>query len=234
MRLHFDKSETSIRLHSAFQDSSKIHKKRSEIVLASVRGEVATVAGGLSRWRLSNDLLVGLHAVGGKWWMIELRGRHAHLHHCLLLRKGWLAFLICPVAANLACAQPFSIHGSDGFVCVFSLAVGNKSIASGATSLHIPHDASFGDFSENGKCSGQCFIVDFVGQVANKDVEMVRSILLVRIVWMICPVDSNFLFQLVDVDEHQTATPTLPKTFRPLSVDMAFSAAAGSSYSTKP
>ena len=101
--------------------------------------------------------------------------------------------MVGPVAADGARTKPLPVHGAQCFIGVATLAECDKSIATRSTSLHVPHDTSFGDRTESAKGLEQDLIVDLVGQIANKNMEVVRSVLLGDGIGLISPVDANFL-----------------------------------------
>ena len=55
---------------------------------------------------------------------------------------------------------------------------------------------------------GQDFVVDFITQVADEDMEVARSILLAGAVGLVCPVDTYFLRQLDTVRRYHEQKKT--------------------------
>lgn len=101
--------------------------------------------------------------------------------------------MVGPVAANGTRTQPFTIHGFDGFFGVCTLAEGNEAIATGATRFHIPHYTGFRNGTKSREGLQQDLIVDFVAQVTNKDMEVVRGVLFVGIAGLVGPVYTDLL-----------------------------------------
>ncbi len=113
--------------------------------------------------------------------------------HGLLLRDRRLSFLVGPVAANSSRAKPFAVHGAERTIGISTITECHKAIATGPARLHVPHDTSFRYGAKGGKCLEENLIVDFVGQVADEDVEVTGGIFLGGVVGLVCPVDTNFL-----------------------------------------
>lgn len=87
MRIHLDECETTISLEARLDNVTEVLEERNEVVLGSVRGEVADVACGLPSGSLLDNHVVALDAVG--WEVVvtkRSRGSHAHGRHGLLLR----------------------------------------------------------------------------------------------------------------------------------------------------
>lgn len=85
MRVHLDKSETPISLHTGLDDIAKVLEQRNEVVLGGVRGEVANITCRLPLGSLVDNHVVTLNTVGREMVMTEGVGRHAHGCHGLLL-----------------------------------------------------------------------------------------------------------------------------------------------------
>lgn len=181
--IHLDESEPPIRLEASLDNISEVLEEWDQVILGGIRSQITDVASCLPCWGLLNNHIVALNSMGGKVMVAEGSGRsHAHCRHCLLLRDGWLSLLIRPVASNSARPKPFAIHRTKCLLCILTLAEGNKSISSGAPSLHIPHDASLRHRAKGGESLEEDFIIDLVREIANEDVEVVGSVLLVRCV----------------------------------------------------
>lgn len=194
MRIHFDKGKATIRLQAGLKDITKILEERNKIVLRRVGSQVAHIACGLPLRRLLDDHVVALDTVCGEVVVAERRGRgDSHGSHRLLLRDGRLSLLVGPVAADGARTKPFAVHRAQRFVGIPTVTEGNKSISTRASSFHIPHHASLRYRTKRRESLEQHFIIHFVAQVTNKDMEMVRSILLVRAVGLVRPVDTDLL-----------------------------------------
>lgn len=118
---------------------------------------------------------------------------HAHLDHGLLLGERGLTLLVGPIAADGTRAEPFAIHGAEGLVGIAAISKGDETVAARATSLHVPHDAGLGDAAKCRKGLEEDLIVDLVGKVADKDVEVVGRVFLVVVVGLVSPVDADFL-----------------------------------------
>ena len=79
MCVHFDKSETSVRLETRLGDESKVLEEWNEIILSRVRGEVADIACCLPLRSLSNNHLVAVHPMSGKM-VVPIRSGRGHAH----------------------------------------------------------------------------------------------------------------------------------------------------------
>ena len=90
-----------------------------------------------------------------------------------------MTFLICPVASDSTRSKPFTIHGGQGLFCIRTFAERNKSITTGATSLHVPHNTSFGDTPKGRESLEKDFVVDFIAKVPDKDMKVVGGIFFV-------------------------------------------------------
>ena len=129
--VHLDKGESAISLKSSLYDVSKVLEQRYKVVLRSVRGEIANVAGCLPRGCLLHNHVVALDTVGWEMVMTKRRcRRHAHCTHLLLLGDGRLTLLICPITTNRTRSKPLPIHRTQRLLCVLTLPEGNKTIAS--------------------------------------------------------------------------------------------------------
>lgn len=194
MGIHLDKCKTAIGLETGLRDVAEVREERYEITLSSIRSEVAHIAGGLPLRSLLDNHIVTTSSVSREVMVTHRRcRRHSHGGHGLLLGDGWLTLLIGPVATNGARSKPFPIHGAERLLGIAALAESDESVTTRAASLHIPHHARFGNRTESGESLKEDFIVDFVAKITNEDMEMVRSILLVGVVGLIGPIDTNFL-----------------------------------------
>jgi len=194
MRVHFDECEPAVCLESRFDHKAKVLEQGNHVVGRRVRGQIANIAGGLPRGGLADHDIVRVRAVRWELVMAERRrGCHAHGLHRLLLSDRGLTLLVSPVAANRSRAEPFSIHRAERLFGVWPIPEGNKAVTTRAASFHVPHDTSFRDSSKGRKSLQQDLVVYFVGQIADKDVEVARRVLLAGSVRLVGPVDSNFL-----------------------------------------
>lgn len=194
MRVHFDKRESTVGLQTGLNHVAEVLEEWDEIGLRGVRGQVTHIARGLPLWGLLDDHVVALDAVGREMVMTEGRGRrHPHGGHGLLLGNGRLTLLVGPVATNSAGAEPLPIHRTQSLVGVRALAESNKAIATGPASLHIPHNTSLGYRAKGRESLEKHLIVDFIAQISDENVEVVRRILLVCAVRLVGPVHTNFL-----------------------------------------
>jgi hypothetical protein len=180
VRVHLDESETAVRLEARLGNVAKVLEQRDQVVLSGVRGEVADVAGSLPLRSLCEDSVVRLDALSGELVVLAkgTRRGNTHLGHSLLLGERRLALLVGPVAADGARAQPLAVHRGQGLVGLGAVAEGNKAVATRAAGLHVPHDAGLGYTAKGGEGLEEHFVVDFVGEIANKDVEVARGVLL--------------------------------------------------------
>jgi hypothetical protein len=195
--VHLNESKATVRLEASLGNISEVLEKRNKVVLGSVRGQVANVAGGLPRGSLLDNHLVGVRALGGEAVVTERSGRgHAHLGHGLLLRVRRLALLVGPVAADGARTEPLAVHVGQSLFGIATVTESDETVATRATSLHVPHNAGLGHGAKGGESLEKDLIVDFVGEIADKDVEVVRGVLLGDGVRLVSPVDANLL--LVD------------------------------------
>ena len=192
--IHLDESKTAVGLEASFRHVAEVLEQRNEIGLGGVRSEVTNVAGGLPLRGLLHDHVVALHTVSGEVVMSERSGRrHAHGGHSLLLRDGGLSFLVGPVAADGTRPEPFAVHGAERPLGISAVAESDEPIAARSARLHIPHDAGLGDLSKGRESLEEYLVIDFVGQIADEDVEVVRGVFLGRVVGLVSPVDADFL-----------------------------------------
>lgn len=194
MGVHLDEGEATVRLEASLGDIAEVLEKRNKVVLSGVWSQVANVASSLPCRGLLDDHLVRVGTLGGEAVVAEGSGRsHAHLGHGLLLRVRRLTLLVGPVAADSAGTKPLAVHVGESLLSIAAFAESNEAVATRATSLHVPHDTSLRDGAESREGLEQNFIVDFVGKIANKNVEVVRGILLGDSVRLVSPVDANLL-----------------------------------------
>lgn len=171
--VHFNESKTTVRLEASLSDVAKVLEKGNKVRLGSVRGKIADIAGCLPLGCLRNNHIIALNTMSREVVVTEGSGRgHAHRSHSLLLRDRRLALLIRPVAANGTRTEPFSVHGAQSTLGVSTIAEGNEAVSTRPACLHVPHDASFRHRAKGREGLKEHFIVDFVGQVTNKDVEV--------------------------------------------------------------
>ena len=194
MRIHLDKGKSSVSLEARLDNESEVLEERHHVVGCSIRRQVSHVACGLPIRGLAQHHVVAAHAMSRELVVSERRRwRHAHSLHRLLLSNGWLALLVGPIASDGPGAQPFAVHGAQRLFSLGPIAEGYKAVTTSASSLHIPHDASFRDGAEGRECLCENFVVDLVGEIADEDVKVARSVFLARSVGLVRPVDSNFL-----------------------------------------
>ena len=194
MGVHLDESKTTVGLEASLGDVAEVLEQRNEIVLGGVGGEVANVASGLPSGSLLDHHLVRVCALGREAVVAEGSGRgHAHLSHGLLLGVRGLALLVGPVATDGARAKPLAVHVGESLLSITTVTESDKAVATGAASLHVPHDTSLGDSAKGGEGLEQNLIVDFVAKVADEDVEVVRGVLLGDSVGLVGPVDADLL-----------------------------------------
>lgn len=142
--VHLDERKATISLEASLNDIAEVLEQGDKVVLGGVRGEVADIASCLPSWGLLDDHVVALNAVGWEVMVAERSGwSHAHCRHSLLLGDRWLTLLVGPVAPDCARSKPFTVHGAQGLLSILALSESNEAVASRATSLHVPHDASF-------------------------------------------------------------------------------------------
>ena len=194
MRVHLDKGKSTVRLEARLGNVSKVLEEGDKVSLRGVGSQIANVARRLPLGRLGHNHVVALHTVGGEVVVAERsRWCHAHRGHGLLLRNRRLPLLVGPVAADGARTEPLSVHGVEGTLSISTIPESDESVAAGSARLHVPHDASLGHGAKRGESLQKHLVVDLVGQVAHKDVEVVRSVFLGCVVRLIRPVDTDFL-----------------------------------------
>jgi len=239
VRVHLDESEATVRLEASLGYIAKVLEQRNKVVLSGVGSEVADVAGGLPLGSLGKDGVVGLDALSRELVVLaEGTGRgNTHLGHDLLLGERGLTLLVGPVATDSTRAQPLAIHGAESLLGLGAITESNEAIATRATGLHVPHDTGLGNAAKGGESLEEDLVVHFIGEIADKDVEMARSVFLASGVGLIGPVHADFLTARVSECSLGCASDHVLTdwwTRLPLRVCIALSAARGSSYSTKP
>lgn len=194
VRVHLDEGKTTVGLETSLHDVAKVLEERHQIVLGGVWGQVTHIARGLPLWGLLDHHVVALDAMRREVVVTERRGRgHAHCGHGLLLGDGRLSLLVGPVASNSAGAKPFTIHRGQGLVGLVAVAESNKAVATRTTGLHIPHNPGLGHRAKCIERLLQDLVVDFIAQISNEDVEVVRGVFFVGAVGLVGPVDADFL-----------------------------------------
>lgn len=197
MGVHLNESKAAVGLEASLNNVAEVLEERNKIVLSGVWGKVSDVTGSLPLWSLLDDHVVALNSMSGKVVMAEWsRWSQSSGGHHLLLGDGWLSLLVGPVAANSTRSEPLTIHGAQCLLGILTLTESNESVSTGTSSLHIPHNSSLRNGAEGRESLKKNLIVDFVGKVANKDVEVVRSILFIGSVRLVCPVYADL--SLVD------------------------------------
>ena len=192
--VHLDESKATVRLETGFGHVTEVLEKGNKVRLGSVRGKVADVAGSLPLSGLRHDHVVALDTVSREVMVTKGSGwGHAHRGHGLLLRNRRLALLVSPVAANGTRPKPFSVHGAESTLSIRAITECDEAVAAGPARLHVPHDAGFRHLAKHGEGLEKHLVVDFVGQIANKDVEVVRCVFLCGVVGLVSPVDADFL-----------------------------------------
>lgn len=241
VRVHLNESESTVRLEASLCNIAEVLEQRNKVVLGGVGSEVADVASCLPLRSLGKDGVVGLDALSGELVVLtEGTGRgNTHLGHGLLLSERGLTLLVCPVATNSTRTQPLAVHGAESLLGFSAVTESNEAIATRAASLHVPHDASLRHATKGGESLEENLVVHFIGKIADKDVEVARSIFLAGGVGLIGPVHADFLPSRVSnychvycVGSDNVLTDWWTRL--PLRVCIARSAARGSSYSTKP
>src|SRR5947207_13580716 len=148
-----DKGIATILLVADLDDVAKVAEERVQVLVGGEGSQIADVDGHYIHWRPVEDgCIVGLllgrinHrlAVGR-----NTSGHHSSMRHRLGLRHGWLTLLVGPVDADLAGAEPFAVHFRDCTNGTFLTAVGDKTISTSATRLHVPHDTRLGHVAES-------------------------------------------------------------------------------------
>ena len=143
MSVHLDEGEATISLEARLDNVAKVLKERDQILLSSVRGQVANVACGLPIGSLVDNHVIAVDAVGREVVVTIGSGRgHAHLLHGSLLGDGRLALLVGPVAANGAGAEPLAVHRAQSLLGIGAIAESNEAVSTRPASLHVPHDPS--------------------------------------------------------------------------------------------
>lgn len=195
MSVQLDESETSIGLESRLDDEAKVLEQWNNIIWSRVRSQVANIDGRLPARGLRQDDLVASNAMRREL-VVSVRSSRGQSHglHGLLLRHGRLTLLVRPVAPDCSRSKPLSVHGAQSFLGLGSISEGDKSVTSRSASLHIPHNTSFRNGSKGGEGLEENLVIDLVGQVTDKDVKVVRCVLLGCSVRQIGPVHPDFLF----------------------------------------
>ena len=132
MSIHLNKSKSTIRLKSCFNDISKILKKWNKIVLRSIGSEISNITSSLPLRSLLYNHFVALDTMRREVVMTGAVGSgrcHAHGGHGLLLRDGWLSLLIGPVAADRTRTKPFAIHRAQSFFSIATFSESDKTIS---------------------------------------------------------------------------------------------------------
>jgi hypothetical protein len=209
VRVHFEEGKAPVRLQACFDDIAKVLKDWNQVLLGGVRRQIADIARCLPLRSLGHHHVIALNAMSREMMMAERSGgSHAHGGHGLLLGDGRLALLVGPVAPDGTRAKPFAIHGAEGFLSITTVAEGNEPVSSGSARLHVPHHAGLRHRPEGREGLEQNFIVDFVAQITNEDVEMVGCVFFVVAVGLIGPVDSDFLIMCQATLNSNMATST--------------------------
>jgi len=194
VRIHFDECKATIGLETSLENVSEVLEQRHQVILGSIGSQVTDVAGSLPLRSLLDNHIVALDTLSGEVVVTERSGGgHAHSSHSLLLRDGGLTLLICPVATDSARAQPLAVHCVKRLVGIAAITKSDEAISTRTSSLHVPHHTGLRDGAKGRESLSQNIVVDFVAQVADKDVEMVGSVLFVGVIGLISPVDTNFL-----------------------------------------
>ena len=194
MGVHLDESESAVGLEARLNNIAEVLEKGNEIVLGSVRSQVADVAGRLPSGGLGDDHVVTVNTVGREVVVpVRSSGSKTHLLHGLLLGNGRLTLLVGPVATNGPGSKPLSVHGAQSLLSIGTVAESNEAVTARATGLHVPHDAGLGNRSKGREGLKQHLVVDFIGQISDEDVEVTRGVLLVLVVGLVGPVHADFL-----------------------------------------
>lgn len=174
MGVHLNESKTTVGLESRLDNVTEVGEQRDKIVLGRVRGQVTHVTGCLPTRSLADNHVVAVNTMSGEVVVtIGRGGSHAHGLHSGLLGNGRLALLVGPVASNGARTKPLAVHRAQCLLGLTAVTEGDESITTGAAGLHIPHDTSLGDGAEGRESLHQNLIVDLVGKVTHKNVEVV-------------------------------------------------------------
>lgn len=200
MCIHLDESKSTISLESRLNNVSKVLEQGNQIILGGIWGEVADVASGLPSRGLLDNHVVALDTMSREMMVTKWSSRgHAHRRHGLLLGDGWLALLVGPVAADGARSKPFTVHRAQSLLSILAFSKCHEAVASGAAGLHIPHHSSFRDRSEGREGLQKNFVIDFIGQITDEDVEVVGGVFFVGGIRLVSPVDANFLHYVRDM-----------------------------------
>lgn len=118
---------------------------------------------------------------------------HAHRGHGLLLGNGRLALLVGPVAADGSRAKPLSVHGVESTLSIGAIPESDEAVTTRPARFHVPHDTSLGDGAKGGESLEKDLVVDFIGKIANENVEVVGGVFLGSVVGLVGPVYTDFL-----------------------------------------
>lgn len=205
MRVHLDEGETTVSLEARLDNKAKVLEQRNDIIGGGVWGQVADVDGSLPRGSLGQNNVVATNTMRGELVVTKRRGgSQTHSLHGLLLGNRWLTLLVGPVAANSARSEPLAIHGAESLFGIRAVAESDETVATRATSLHVPHDAGFRNGAKSRERLSEDLVVDLVGQVSNKDMEVAGGILLAGGIGLIGPVDADFLSYISPVSLQRT------------------------------
>jgi hypothetical protein len=192
--VHLDEGKAAVGLEAGLNHKAKVLEERDNVIGRGVGREVSDVAGRLPVGRLAQHDFITRDAVRREL-VVAVRGRRGEAHslHGLLLGHRGLSLLVGPVASDGPRPQPFTVHGAQSLLGFWAVTEGDEAVASRSSRLHVPHDAGFGNRAKSRESLEQDFVIDLVGQVADEDVEVTRSVLLGGGVGLVGPVDSDFL-----------------------------------------
>ena len=173
MSVELNESEATVGLEARLHHIAEVLEQRDQVVLSRVRRQISDIARRLPPRGLVHHHVIAIDTVGREVMVAKgRRGSHAHLLHRLLLSHGRLSLLVRPVAADGTRSEPLAIHAAESLFGLRAVTEGDEAVAPGAASLHVPHDTCLRHGSKLGKGLGENLVVDLVGQITHKDVEV--------------------------------------------------------------
>ena len=192
VRVQLDERESTISLHADLREISDGLEQRDKVCLGAIGDEIANVDCRVVRRSLLDDGLVRegtpqeIHRSRRSSTTTTAAQRRASGG-----RRGTsLSLLIGPVNTNGTRPEPFAIHSSDGLLGVGLVTESKETIATRLPRVHVPHDTSIGQSTKSGKRLSKDIIVYLRGEVADENMVVVGSVLLVLLT-LVRPIDAD-------------------------------------------